>query len=63
MNLDPKTLGDVVRSLLAFIGGFAVSWGWFDSATLATLVSALATVIVTLWPVFFGKRDPAPPSG
>jgi hypothetical protein len=59
MNLDPKTIGDVSRSLLGFLGGIAVSKGWMDSATMVTVTGALATLVVALWPMFFGKTDPA----
>ena len=61
MNLDPKTLGDVLRSILTFVGGFLVSRGILDEATMVTVAGAIAAMLVALWPVFFGKPTPPPP--
>ena len=49
----------VVRTLLAFGGGFVVSKGYIDDATLTAVIGALGTLFVAGWSII---SKPAKPS-
>lgn len=46
----------VVRTLLAFGGGFIVSKGYIDDATLTAVIGALGTIFIAGWSVYSKKK-------
>lgn len=42
----------VIRTLLAFGGGFVVSKGYIDDATLTAVIGALGTIFIAGWSVW-----------
>jgi len=49
----------VIRTLLAFGGGFVVSKGYIDDATLTAILGGLGTVFVAVWSVWAKKQKTA----
>ena len=58
MNVDARTAGDIVRSILGFACGLLVAHGWLDGDAAIGIPSAVATLVVAFWPMFV--RPPAP---
>jgi hypothetical protein len=52
-----EMMAGLLRHLLTFGGGFAVAKGWFDEATMNSLVAALLTIVGVGWSVI-AKRKP-----
>ena len=48
-------IGGVVRAILIFAGGWLVTQGWVDNATMQTIVGAVVTVITTLWSLYTNR--------
>ncbi len=46
----------VVRTLLAFAGGFVVSKGYIDDATLTSVLGALGTIFIAGWSIIANKK-------
>ena len=46
----------VIRTLLAFGGGFIVSKGYIDDATLTAVLGALGTIFVAGWSIWSKKK-------
>lgn len=42
----------IVRQAMLFLGGYLVTKGWTDSATLQTVVGALITLISSGWAIY-----------
>jgi hypothetical protein len=55
MNFN--TILGFVRHLLTFGGGFFVSSGMMDAATLETAVGAIATLIGIVWSVLKNRKQ------
>jgi hypothetical protein len=47
--MTAEQIAGFVRHLLTFAGGFAVSWGYIDEATLTTIIGGIATVVGAVW--------------
>lgn len=47
--MNSEQITSIVRQILLFVGGFAVSKGWVDSDTLIAIVGAIATLIASGW--------------
>lgn len=46
----------VIRTILAFAGGFVVSKGYLDDATMTAVIGALGTIFVAGWSILAKKR-------
>ncbi len=60
--MDPRTIGDVTRSVLTFALGFLVSKGYIDSEALTAIVSAAGALVVAVWPIVFPAKKPETPA-
>ncbi len=49
-------IGGVVRAVVAFLGGFLVSKGLVDAATLTAVAGALATLAAAAWSVYSKRK-------
>lgn len=56
--MDMGMVMGVVRALLAALGGYAVAKGWFDSATVNSLVGAGTVIATAVWSVY--SKTPMP---
>lgn len=59
MNMDQ--IGGIIRTILAAGGGYLVSKGYLDNATMLSLVGAIVTIITGAWSVY-AKRSTATPA-
>jgi len=57
--MTTEEFGGLVRTILAFGGGFIVSRGWLDNATMMTLVGALVTIATAGWSIWNKKKAAA----
>ena len=51
MDATDNTVTGVIRHILTFAGGIAVTKGWVDASTLSEIVGALATLIGVGWSI------------
>ena len=52
MNFDSKSVaGTVIRTLLSFLAGMAVSKGWIQAEQVPELLGALAVLLAGVWGV------------
>lgn len=58
MNMDQ--VGGIIRTILAAGGGYLVSKGYLDNATMLSLVGAIVTIITAGWSVWAKRGTPAP---
>ena len=56
MNMDQAA--GILRTILAAGGGYLVSKGYLDNATMLSLVGAVVTIVTACWSVW-AKRTPA----
>ena len=59
MNMEQ--IGGIIRTILAAGGGYLVSKGYLDNATMLSLVGAIVTIITAGWSVW-AKRGAATPA-
>jgi hypothetical protein len=59
MNMEQ--IGGIIRTILAAGGGYLVSKGYLDNATMLSLVGAIVTIITGAWSVW-AKRGAAAPT-
>ena len=59
MNMDQ--VGGIIRTILAAGGGYLVSKGYLDNATMLSLVGAVVTIITGAWSIY-AKRGSATPT-
>ena len=59
MNLEQ--IGGILRTILAAGGGYLVSKGYLDNATMLSIVGAIVTLATAGWSVW-AKRAPATPA-
>jgi hypothetical protein len=52
-----EMVAGLLRHLLTFGGGYVVAKGWFDEATMNSVVAALITIVGAGWSVI-AKRKP-----
>lgn len=57
--MNGEQIWGVIRTLLAFGGGFVVSKGYIDDATLTAILGGLGTVFVAVWSVWAKKQKTA----
>lgn len=50
--MNSEQLTSLLRTVLQVAGGMAVSAGYIDENTVAALVGALVTIIVTVWSLY-----------
>lgn len=48
----PGLIGTVIRYVLAALGAFAVSKGWFTEVSWEAFAGAAVTVVATVWGVY-----------
>jgi hypothetical protein len=48
-------IGSIIRSILIFAGGWAVSQGWLDNATMQTIVGGAVTILTAIWGVYTNR--------
>lgn len=61
--MDANTIGGVVRTILAAIGGYFVGKGVLDASTSTAIAGAGGTIAVAIWSVLSKKpMPPAPPA-
>lgn len=48
-SLNPEQAGALFRTLLQFIGGIGVTYGYMTESQLTAIVSGLVTVLITAW--------------
>jgi O-antigen/teichoic acid export membrane protein len=56
--MSGEQIWGVIRTLLAFGGGFIVSKGYIDDATLTAVIGALGTIFIAGWSVW-AKAKPS----
>jgi hypothetical protein len=54
--MSGEEVGGVVRAVVAFLGGFLVSKGLIDSATLVAVAGAAATLVAAAWSVYAKRK-------
>jgi hypothetical protein len=54
--MSGEEVSGVVRAVVAFFGGFLVSKGLIDSATLMAVAGALATLAAAAWSVYSKRK-------
>lgn len=59
MNMEQ--IGGIIRTILAAGGGYLVSKGYLDNATMLSLVGAIVTIITGAWSVY-AKRGTTTPA-
>ena len=59
MNADQ--IAGILRTILAAGGGYLVSRGWLDNATMMAIVGALVTLATAGWSVWAKRSAPAVP--
>jgi hypothetical protein len=47
--MNPEQIAALFRTLLQFIGGLGVAYGWMTETQSASILSGLMTVFVTAW--------------
>lgn len=57
--MTSEEFGGVIRTVLAFGGGYFVSQGYIDNATMLAVVGALVTLATAGWSVWVKKRKAA----
>lgn len=57
--MNGEQIWGVIRTLLAFAGGFVVSKGYIDDATLTAVLGALGTIFIAGWSVWSKAKKPA----
>ena len=57
--MNAEQVGGIVRTILAGIGGVAVSKGLIDDATMLSIAGALGTIAVAVWSVIAKRRAAA----
>lgn len=58
MNIDQ--IGGIIRTILAAGGGYLVSKGYLDNATMLSIVGAIVTLLTAGWSVWAKRGTPAP---
>lgn len=48
-------IGGIIRAILTFLAGIAVTKGWVDNATAMTIVGGVVTVAVAVWSYITNK--------
>lgn len=56
--MSSEQIGGVLRTILAAGGGYLVSRGWLDNATMMSIVGAIVTLVTAGWSVW-AKRPKA----
>lgn len=54
--MSGEEISGVVRAVVAFLGGFLVSKGLVDAATLTAVAGALATLAAAVWSVYAKRK-------
>ena len=60
MNMEQ--IGGIIRTILAAGGGYLVSKGYLDNATMLSLVGAVVTLITGAWSVYAKRGVAATPA-
>lgn len=58
--MTSEQIAGIIRTILAAGGGYLVSRGWLDNATMMAIVGALVTLITAGWSVW--SKKPAAPA-
>lgn len=58
--MTSEQIAGILRTILAAGGGYLVSRGWLDNATMMAIVGALVTLATAGWSVW--AKKPAPPA-
>lgn len=48
-------VGGLIRSILLFIGGWAVTQGWLDNGTMVAVVGGIVTVLTAVWSLWSNR--------
>lgn len=54
--MNAEEFGGIVRTVLAAVGGIAVTKGYLDNATMVALAGAAATIAVAVWSIVAKRR-------
>lgn len=54
--MKPEEVGGLIRTVGAFAGGYLVSKGVVDQATMMSLVGGVATVAVAIWSIYAKRK-------
>lgn len=57
--MSADEIGGLVRTILAFAGGYAVNSGLTDQATMMTVVGAVATLVTAGWSIYVKRKAAA----
>lgn len=57
--MNAEQIGGILRTILAAGGGYLVSRGWLDNATMMAIVGALVTLATAGWSVWAKRQKVA----
>jgi hypothetical protein len=58
--MDGEQIWGIVRTVLAAVGGWAVSKGYVDSNLLTAILGGAGTIFIGAWSFVAKKKDAAP---